>query len=139
MRYLNTFSFKLTVEVSSIRKCIQLIFNQKYFVFDSTRMRHICIDKSVRSKLWRTDNTWTDRQWIRGHKRSKFSSFRLRSSAVSYFPLILEESNKIRISIYCERQLLTFVFQDWLGRINLKTLKMLQRYKTLEYWWKYKN
>ena len=31
----------MTVEVSSIRKCIQLNFDEKCFVFDPTRMRHI--------------------------------------------------------------------------------------------------
>ena len=33
----------MTVDVSSIRNCIQLIFDKKCFVFDSTRMRHISI------------------------------------------------------------------------------------------------
>ena len=39
-RYLNNFFFKMTVQVSSIRKCTQLNFDKKCFVFDWTRMRH---------------------------------------------------------------------------------------------------
>ena len=32
----------MTVEGSSIRKCTQLNFDKKFFVFDWTRTRHIC-------------------------------------------------------------------------------------------------